>query len=281
MLVIETIADLRKWTRENSRVKRVLVPTMGALHEGHLSLCDRAREEAGKDGHVVASIFVNPTQFGPDEDFGAYPRTLKEDLDVCRARGVDVVFAPERKEVFAEDASVTVKESQLSRGLCGKSRPVHFGGVCTVVAKLFLLVQPDAAVFGQKDYQQLMIIHRMVRDLNFPVKIVGGPTVREKDGLAMSSRNAYLTPEQREEAPIVFRSICELRDLIEAGEIPTPEDGKRKLEKLLGKSEQGKIDYLEIVHPTTLEPLTAFDDSGFRIVVAMYFGKTRLIDNLG
>ena len=186
------------------------VPTMGALHEGHLALVDRARAAVGPRGIVVVSIFVNPTQFGPKEDFSLYPRPLRQDLAACRRRGVDVVFSPGAADMYAPDASVAVDEAALSGGLCGGSRPGHFRGVCTVVAMLFNLVRPTFAVFGRKDYQQLAVIRRMVRDLHFPVRIIGLDTVREADGLAMSSRNVHLKAEERAQAP-ALRGRCSRR----------------------------------------------------------------------
>jgi len=281
MQVIDNIAELRRWTLENKSVPRVLVPTMGALHAGHLSLCDRARDAVGQKGHVVATIFVNPTQFGPNEDLDAYPRTLEADLARCRERGVDLVFAPKTDEIYFRDASISIRETQLSLGLCGHSRPGHFDGVCTVVAKLFNLTQPDYAVFGQKDYQQLAVIRRLVRDLNFPVEIIASPTIREKDGLAMSSRNTYLTPEERARAPIIHQSLREVRDAIVAKKTLTPEEAERQIDLKISQSKIARIDYLKIVHPDTLEPLETFGKNGFRIITAVFFGKTRLIDNIG
>ena len=189
MVLLRTKDELREWTTERTGRPRVLVPTMGALHAGHTSLMDLAIKRAG-DGDVLATIFVNPTQFGPNEDFDAYPRQLQADLEKCRDHGVTSVFAPEADEMYFNDATISVHESRLSHRLCGASRPGHFDGVCTIVAKLFLLTQPTAAVFGEKDFQQLAVIRRMVRDLDFSVDVIGGPTVRESDGLAMSSRNA-------------------------------------------------------------------------------------------
>lgn len=279
MKLITDTAELVEYVRQNRGVRlRALVPTMGALHEGHLSLMDQARAAVGADGEVMATIFVNPTQFGPNEDFDAYPRVLDADLALCEARGVDVVFAPEKSGMYADDASVKVGESQLSLGLCGGSRPGHFDGVCTVVAKLFNLTQPDIAVFGEKDYQQLAVIRRMVRDLNFPIQIVGGPIVREMDGLAMSSRNAYLTTDQRVEAPVLQRTLHEASLEIQNGEASAA-----AIEKMIRQSiEQqttGVVDYIEIVDPDTLQPLVSIVGSA-TIALAVFFGKTRLIDNI-
>ncbi|MDF1813839.1 MAG: pantoate--beta-alanine ligase [Verrucomicrobiales bacterium] len=281
MQIIQRLDEFREWSRQNRTVQRALVPTMGALHEGHLSLCDRAREEVGAGGHVVATVFVNPTQFGPNEDLDAYPRQLEEDAKACEKRGVDVLFAPNPADMYFPDASVEIHENVLSTGLCGASRPGHFTGVCTVVAKLFNLAQPDVAVFGEKDFQQLAVIRRMVRDLNFPVQIVGGNTVRESDGLAMSSRNLYLTDAERTQAPVIYRSLCEVRDGIADGPVKSPQDAIAMLEAKIGSAAPAKIDYLQCVHPETLEPLNEFGEGGYRLIVAVFFGKPRLIDNLG
>jgi len=255
-----------------------LVPTMGALHEGHLSLLRIARHVAGAEGCVVASIFVNPTQFAPHEDFDSYPRDLDSDLDHCRKEGVDLVFTPEADEIYPPGASVSLVETRLSRGLCGASRPHFFGGVCTVVAKLFHIVQPDVAVFGEKDFQQLAIIRRMVRDLHVPLRIVSGPIVREADGLALSSRNARLSPEHRAQAPVLWRTLQRAAEAIETGE-------RRRavlrnlLERELGAAEDARIDYAEIVDPDTLEPLERIRGQAL-IALAVWFGEVRLIDNL-
>ncbi|MCL4107243.1 UNVERIFIED_CONTAM: hypothetical protein GTU68_017127 [Idotea baltica] len=247
---------------------------MGALHDGHLSLCDIARKKAGMTGTVVTTIFVNPTQFGPNEDLDAYPRPLETDLEKCRSRGVDAVFTPsDNTEIYAPNASVSISETSLSTYLCGASRPGHFGGVCTVVAKLFNLTQPDAAVFGEKDFQQLAIIRRLVRDLNFPIEIVGGPTVRESDGLAMSSRNAYLSAEERAQAPIIRKALKHA-----ASTIHQAVSTKQYVES----APLAKIDYVEIVDAETMQPISE-PTAGLpaRIAVAVFFGKTRLIDNIG
>lgn len=254
---------------------------MGALHEGHLSLCDRAREEARESETVEVSIFVNPTQFGPGEDLDAYPRKVEADLEACRSRGVDLVFVPKVEEIYFPDASTSVSEARLSSGLCGESRPGHFDGVCTVVSKLFNLFQPRAAVFGEKDYQQLAVIRRMVRDLNFPVHVVGSPTVREADGLALSSRNAYLGAEERLEAPLIYRTLVEVRDAIEAGEFPTPRAAEARMRELIGESKLARVDYVHVVHPDSLEILESFGSHGYRLLAAVFFGSTRLIDNVG
>jgi pantoate--beta-alanine ligase len=208
MRIIGTVAEAVEY-RNRASSPVVLVPTMGALHDGHATLIDEARCRAGQNGCVVVSIFINPTQFGPNEDFAKYPRTLEEDLAICRRHGADAVFTPVAEEIYPMNDSTFVDETSLSLGLCGESRPGHFRGVCTVVAKLFQIIRPDAAVFGEKDYQQLAVIRRMVRDLFFPIEIIGHPTVREADGLALSSRNRYLSPEDRVRAVGGGFGLCE------------------------------------------------------------------------
>ncbi len=249
----------------------VLVPTMGALHAGHLSLVAIARERAGEGGTVVVSIFVNPIQFDRRDDLDAYPRPLEADLDACRSAGVDVVFAPSADAMYAPDRSVTVTETALSRHLCGASRPCHFDGVCTVCLKLFLLTGCDAAVFGEKDFQQLAVIRRMARDLDVPVEILAGPTLREPDGLAMSSRNARLTPKQRADAPRLHRA---LRD---AAALDSPADILAAARREIEASPHARIDYLELVHPHTLRPASARPAV---LAAAVFYGHVRLIDHV-
>lgn len=279
MTLIQSINELRQWRRNCGHV--VLVPTMGALHEGHLALVREARALAGEHGQVAVSIFVNPLQFGPNEDLDRYPRTLEKDLAGCAEAGADVVFAPSAAEVYFPDRSISVSESSLSTGLCGASRPGHFDGVCTVVAKLFNLFQPDEAVFGKKDYQQLAIIRRMVRDLNFPITIHGLETVREADGLAMSSRNQYLNEEERAQAPALQAALLVLRDAWLDGTT-----GATKLKQFVTTHLQknaplSKLDYLEVVDAETLEPLTVTQKNRSAVALAaVFFGKTRLIDNI-
>jgi pantoate--beta-alanine ligase len=253
--------------------KRVLVPTMGALHAGHMGLIRRARETAGENGTVVVSIFVNPIQFDRAEDLAAYPRPIAGDLEKCRCAGVDVVFAPQTDAMYQPDRSVAVRESLLSRGLCGAARPGHFDGVCTVVLKLFLLTGCDAAVFGEKDFQQLAVIRRMVRDLDVPVEIIGCPTVREPDGLAMSSRNVRLSPAQRADAPRIHRALREAATLA---------DPKRMLDAAragIEASPHARIDYLELVDAETLQPVDSLDAPAV-LAAAVSFGEVRLIDHL-
>jgi pantoate--beta-alanine ligase len=253
----------------------VLVPTMGALHEGHAALVSEARQLAGKHGTVVVSIFVNPTQFGPGEDFESYPRDLEADRQACSRAGADVIFHPSAEDMYAGDASITVRETSLSQLLCGASRPGHFAGVCTVVTKLLNLVGPDIAVFGKKDYQQLAIIRRLVRDLNIGVQIHGMDTVRESDGLAMSSRNRYLNAAERAQAPAIRQALL-------AADVSLP-----RAEMLAGIAEQlhqeaplAQIDYLELVDAGSLERIDAVGCQPALLAAAVFFGKTRLIDNL-
>jgi pantoate--beta-alanine ligase len=259
----------------------VLVPTMGALHAGHLALVERARRAAGRDGLVVVSIFVNPTQFGPKEDLSKYPRPLRRDLELCQRHGVDLVFHPDAKSMYAADASIVVDETLLARGLCGAARPGHFRGVCTVVAKLFHLVRPGAAVFGRKDYQQLAIIRRMVRDLNFPVRIVALDTVREKDGLALSSRNVHLTPEQRAQAPALRRALVDAADRARHGEREEPARLRERIVQSLARDAPlARVDYVELVDAETLQPAAGLVTKRALIAAAVFFGPTRLIDNI-
>jgi len=253
---------------------------MGALHQGHAALIRKARRLAGPKGRVVVSIFVNPTQFGPGEDLSRYPRPLARDRMICKEEGTDLLFHPTPGEMYAADASVKVRECSLATGLCGASRPGHFDGVCTVVAMLFNIVQPDVAVFGEKDWQQLAVIRRMVRDLVMPVKIVGHPTVREEDGLALSSRNRLLTPEARRLAPRIRQALIATAMEAEAGEhrIARLRGG---LLKELAAIPGAVVDYAEILDGETLGFLkTAKPGSGARIFAAVRMGSVRLIDNL-
>lgn len=253
--------------------KRVLVPTMGALHEGHLALMRAARQAAGPDGRVMVSIFVNPIQFDRPGDLAAYPRTLEDDLAKCRALGVDVVFAPDAGAMYFPDRSVTVTESLLSRGLCGATRPGHFDGVCTVVLKLFLLTGCDAAVFGEKDFQQLAVIRRMVRDLDVPVEIIGHPTIREPDGLAMSSRNVRLGPEHRADAPRIRRALQA------AAALASPAAMLAAARTEIEASPFARIDYLELVDAETLQPAASLDRPA-TLATAVFYGDVRLIDHI-
>ncbi len=271
MKVVTTIAQLPR----HSGARRVLVPTMGALHAGHVSLIRLAREQAGTAGEVAVSIFVNPLQFEPGADFSRYPRPEAADEEVCRTEGVDLIFRPTPNEMYSDDRSTFVEETALSERLCGASRPGHFRGVCTVVAKLFHVVAPDAAVFGEKDFQQLAIVRRMVRDLDFPVEILAGPTVREPDGLALSSRNQYLSAEERAQAPVIRAALMAAAD--------SPEPSAKKVLDLvrqkIASAPLAQIDYAEIVGADDLQPRLTIGPRTL-LAVAIYFGRTRLIDNV-
>ena len=275
MKILRTIAATRRF-RAQAQGRVVLVPTMGALHQGHASLIRRARSIAGKDGAVVVSIFLNPSQFGPKEDLSRYPRPFAEDRRLCASLGADAIFHPPAGEMYPEDFSTWVEESAVSRGLCGATRPGHFRGVCTVVLKLFTIVQPDAAVFGLKDFQQCAVIARMVRDLDLPVRLVFAPTVRERDGLALSSRNAFLSPEERAQAPTLRRALFAARAAFLGGE-----RSAARLRQVARRqiSRSARVDYLEVVDAATLAP-TRSPNAGDTMSVAAFFGRTRLIDNI-
>lgn len=252
-----------------------LVPTMGALHEGHLSLVRAARERCDS---VVVSIFVNPLQFGPNEDLAKYPRTFERDCELLEGENVDIVFAPPVEDMYPKDAVSYVTVEGMSEKLCGKSRPGHFRGVTTVVAKLFQIVEPETAFFGQKDAAQCAIIRRMVRDLNFPVEIVVRPIVREPDGLAMSSRNAYLSAPERKSALVLYRALTEVKASFDQGERNA--DKLAEIGKQVLSQEPGvRLDYLEIVDPDSLESLEGVGKTALAAVAA-FVGKTRLIDNI-
>lgn len=255
--------------------RRVLVPTMGALHAGHVSLIRQARENAGAEGEVAVSIFVNPLQFEPGADFARYPRPEAADEAICRAEAVDLIFRPSPNEIYCDDRSTFVEETSLSERLCGAARPGHFRGVTTVVTKLFHLLAPAAAVFGEKDFQQLAVVRRMVRDLNFPVEILAGPIVREPDGLALSSRNEYLTAEERAQAPVIRRA------LLEAARSPEKSAGKilALVRQIIESAPLARIDYLEIVGADDLQPRPTIAPRTL-FAVAVFFGRTRLIDNI-
>lgn len=270
-----------RWRRAGKRVG--FVPTMGYLHDGHLSLVQRARRLVGKQGVVVASIYVNPTQFAPTEDLSAYPRDLDRDKALCRQAGVDVLFFPSDAEMYPGRAaggySTYVVEERLSQGMEGASRPTHFRGVTTVVAKLFNLVLPDVAVFGAKDWQQAAILRRMTRDLNFPLKFVVAPTRREKDGLAMSSRNKYLSAEERQQATILFRALMRAKEAVAASRTPIYADVlKKELAALIATQPAARLDYVEFFDGESLQPTTAVT-RGTHMAMAVFVGKTRLIDN--
>jgi pantoate--beta-alanine ligase len=269
----------KKWQRGGTRIG--FVPTMGYLHEGHLSLVRRARKEAGAKGKVVVSIYVNPTQFGPNEDLAKYPRDLPRDLKLCRSAGADAIFTPRDKEIYPGKAegrySTYVVEEILGRVMEGASRPTHFRGVTTVVAKLFNIVLPDVSVFGQKDYQQAAVIQRMVADLNFPVRIIVAPTFRESDGLAMSSRNKYLDAEQRAQAVILYHALQAARAALAKKPVASALL-KKDIQEFITAAPLGKLDYVEFFDPETLLPVKTVT-RGTQMALAVFFGKTRLIDN--
>lgn len=275
MKIIRTKKSLstlsRAWHKSGESI--ALVPTMGYLHDGHLSLVRLARSSADR---VIVSIFVNPTQFGPNEDFAKYPRDEKRDFSLLRKAGVDAVFAPEPSEMYAQDATVSVVESSLSKTMCGAFRPIHFSGVMTVVLKLFNASRCDIAVFGEKDAQQLAVVRRMVRDLDVPVKIVGAPLVREPDGLARSSRNVYLSAQERQRALSLSRALDKAQDAWRCGETD-PKTVIRGIRRTIARSAD-KIDYIVAVDPCSLRPVETLAP-GTLIAVAAWFGSTRLIDN--
>jgi pantoate--beta-alanine ligase len=252
---------------------------MGFLHEGHLSLVTRARREIGRDGKVVLSIYVNPTQFAPHEDLAAYPRDFSRDKKLCAQAGVDVLFAPSDHEMYPAGFSTYVAEERLSQSMEGAARPTHFRGVTTVLAKLFHLVQPAVAVFGAKDFQQAAVVRKMVQDLNFPLKIIVAPIVREASGLALSSRNKYLTDDQRQQAAILPRAIQQARAaLAGAGKSVPAERLREELRALIATQPQSRVDYIEFFDPQTLAPVGNVK-KGTQIALAVFIGKTRLIDN--
>ena len=271
MKIADTGTALKDFLKNSPR-PRVLVPTMGAFHPGHLSLMHRAREIAGPRGTVVVSIFVNPIQFDRAADLDAYPRPLASDLAACEAAGVDLAFTPAADSMYFPDRSVTVAETLLSRGLCGSSRPGHFDGVCTVVLKLFLLTGCDAAIFGEKDFQQLAVIRRMVRDLDVPVEILSCPTVREPDGLAMSSRNVRLTPAQRADAPRIRRA------LLSAATLSSPAAILASVGGAIETSPLARIDYIALVDAETLQPVPEILRPAI-LAAAVFYGEVRLIDH--
>ena len=270
--ILTTIADAQTQPRAK---RRVLVPTMGALHKAHGELIRVARDAAGKDGEVAVSIFVNPLQFEPGSDYKRYPRPEKADEEFCRSAGVDLLFRPSAEEVYATDRSTFVEESSLSSTLEGKSRPGHFRGVCTVVAKLFNILAPDAAVFGEKDFQQLAVIRRMVRDLDFNIDIIAVPTVREEDGLACSSRNQYLNPEERKQAAVLYKALIAVKN---AGK-KSASDVVALAQTVINEAHLASIDYAEVADAETLKPVEMVGPNGV-LLLAVFFGKTRLIDNI-
>src|SRR6266480_2962970 len=251
---------------------------MGALHKAHLRLIEVAQEQAGRGGDVVVSIFVNPLQFEPGSDYERYPRPEKTDEDFCRSAGVDLLFRPNSGEMYSDDCSVFVEETALSQTLEGKSRPGHFRGVCTVVAKLFNILSPDVAVFGEKDFQQLAIIRRMVRHLNFNIDIVGVPTVRETDGLAYSSRNQYLNAEARKQAPVLRAALLKGAEMTRGGET-SPARIVSAVRETIGQAVLARIDYVDLVDAENLQPIEVVRPNTL-LALAAFFRKTRLIDNI-
>ena len=274
MRVIESTEAAQAHVR-GRETKSVLVPTMGALHRGHVELIRVAREHAGKDGEVAVSIFVNPLQFEPGSDFEKYPRPEAADEKLCQEAGVNLLFRP--RDMYFDNRSVYIEETSLSSGLCGAARPGHFRGVCTVVAKLFNLLAPDSAVFGEKDYQQLAIIRRMIRDLNFPIEIIGVPTVREADGLALSSRNQYLNADERTQATVLYRGMTRVKEL--AGGQKSVRELIDVAKGVIASAKSAGVDYIAIVDADNLQALETLRPNAI-IALAVFIGKTRLIDNL-
>ena len=272
MKILTTIAEAHAQPHAK---RRVLVPTMGALHKAHGELIRVARQAAGKEGEVAVSIFVNPLQFEPGSDYKRYPRPEKADEEFCRSAGVDLLFRPSAEEVYPDNRLTFVEETSFSRTLEGKSRPGHFRGVCTVVAKLFNILVPDAAIFGEKDFQQLTIIRRMVRDLNFNIDIIAVPTVRDEDGLACSSRNQYLNSDEREQAPVLHKA---LRAAANSGKKSASEI-VALARKVINEASLARIDYVEFVDAQTLQPVDMAGPNNV-LLLAVFFGKTRLIDNI-
>lgn len=265
-----TREQIREWKKAGYSIG--LVPTMGFLHEGHASLIRKCREENDK---VVVSVFVNPTQFGPNEDLEDYPRDFERDCALCESIGADLIFHPEPEEMY-QDACAYVSINTLSDTLCGKTRPIHFKGVCTVVSKLFNIVTPDNAYFGQKDAQQLAIIRKMVKDLNFDIRIVGCPIIREEDGLAKSSRNTYLSAEERKAALCLSRAVRKGQEIVSKG--CTSESVMEEMRAIVESEPLARIDYISVVDALTMQPVEKVDRDVL-VAMAVYIGKTRLIDN--
>lgn len=276
MVLVKNISEIKdlvsEWKKEGNTIG--LVPTMGYLHEGHESLIKKARKENDK---VIVSVFVNPTQFGPNEDLESYPRNIEKDRELCESCGVDVVFNPESVEMYKNNASTYVNVEGLTEGLCGASRPIHFRGVCTVVSKLFNITMADRAYFGEKDAQQLAVVKKMVEDLNFNIDVVGCPIIREKDGLAKSSRNTYLSKEERVAALILNKSLNLALKKLKNGE-SSGENVINVIKGVIKEEPLAKIDYIEVVDNKTLEPVKKIEGSVL-VAIAVYIGKTRLIDN--
>ena len=274
MKILRAVSEIRAHLQQIQRENKIIgmVPTMGALHRGHGVLIEQAHSECP---HVVVSIFVNPLQFGPTEDYGNYPRSFDGDVALCEEKGASVVFAPDAAAMYPSQQITFVEVTGVSEHLCGAFRPGHFRAVATVVSKLFNIVQPDRAYFGEKDFQQLCVIRRMVEDLNMPIQIVGVPTVREPDGLALSSRNAYLNPEERRIAPVLFVALQMAARLVEGGETNASNVKAWALERLSAV----RVEYFEVVDPSTVQPVEIIQGP-VRIAAAIWLGNTRLIDNV-
>ncbi|MDD9302421.1 MAG: pantoate--beta-alanine ligase [Desulfobacter sp.] len=276
MDILKTKSRMQAWSGIQKKKGKTIsfVPTMGYLHKGHLSLLEIGGPLCDE---LVLSIFVNPTQFGPNEDLDAYPRSIEKDLAMAEAAGVTAVFLPNTQEMYTQNYQTRVSLDHLPNFLCGKSRPVHFGGVATVVTKLFNIVQPDVAIFGKKDYQQLQVIKQMTRDLDFNIKIIGGEIIREADGLAMSSRNAYLTPDQRQSALCLSRAIELAKKIVAQGDVSILPIVK-EMETFIHSFDHTRVDYIEFCDPETLEPVDLIESQTL-VAMAVQVGKSRLLDN--
>ena len=278
MQIITSTAELfnicHKWQMEGESI--ALVPTMGYYHKGHENLMTIGRKEGTK---LVVSLFVNPSQFGPNEDLSQYPKDYDRDFAIAESHGTDLIFVPDPNQMYKDDHATWVEVPDLAKNLCGKSRPIHFRGVCTVVLKLFMLIKPNIAIFGEKDWQQQAIIKRMVRDLNIPVFIKTGPLIREDDGLALSSRNIYLSTEQRVQAPHIYKGLLKAYECVEKGEKISRMVKENVLCYWAKYLPLGRLDYLSIIHPETLEELDSIDGPA-RIACAIRLGKARLLDNI-
>lgn len=277
MKTITNIQQMQKYADQFRQEKKVIgfVPTMGYLHNGHLSLIKIIRPQCDV---LVVSIFVNPTQFGPSEDLNAYPKDLERDLELCQKEGVDVIFHPSVEAMYPKPFYTFIKVEKMTEIMCGKSRPGHFRGVATVIAKLFNIVKPHVAIFGEKDFQQLQVLRHMVKNLNYDIKILNAPILREDDGLALSSRNKYLKSNERKDALVLYRSLQLAKDKFSKGE-QNVAVLKREMEKLLRESPSVKIDYIDMVNPNTFEPVDIISDDTL-VALAVYIGQTRLIDNI-
>lgn len=277
MKIIYKVKQMQGFVRRGQRAGKTVgfVPTMGALHEGHLSLIRRAAKE---NDIVVVSIFVNPTQFGPKEDFAKYPRPFKKDVALAKSAGADIIFYPSTKEMYPEEYQTYIDVEKITHGLCGASRPGHFRGVATVVAKLFNAVSAERAYFGQKDYQQVQVIRCLVADLNIPIKVVMCPIIREKEGLAMSSRNQYLNAEERRSAPCLYEALQVAKSMARAG-IKDVAKIKKEMRNIIESNVLARVDYIEIVDAETLDPIKKIR-GGVVAVLAVFIGNTRLIDNM-